>query len=251
MTDLAWQAPIPGLRTLIRGPVPIRRIQVYGQRCSGTHAIIKLIEANFGADAFTDICGFKHWFVPPQILFPADTLALTIAREPHDWLQSLHRQPWHAHPEIKAQSFSDFIRAPWHSYWDHEFWGVDPAHPVYGTEMLHERDPETGERFANPVAKRTAKLRQWSGLHSRAHNIALLDHAAVLGHPRDVIAALSAATGLAMADAFVPIDTYKGNGRKPFVTHPVVPLSAEDAAHVDRWLDPQVEAGFGFTRPRP
>ena len=246
MPDLAWQTPLDGLRVLRRGRVPIRRIQVYGQRCSGTHAIIKLIEANFGPAAFTEAFGFKHWFVPPQTLFPPDTLVLVIARAPHDWLRSLHRQPWHAHPTIKTLPFDAFIRAPWHSYWDADFWGVDADHPVRGTEMLHERDPDTGARFANPVAKRTAKLRHWAGLHHRAHNLALLALDAVRRDPRAVVESLAGITGLPMPGGFVPITTYKGDGATPVPVRTAEPLSPDDARFVAEWLDPTVERLFGF-----
>ncbi|MGT2514374.1 hypothetical protein ACVOMT_09185 [Sphingomonas panni] len=189
--------------------------------------------------------------MPEQVLFPRDVLVLAVARDPVDWVRSLHRQPWHAHPELKALGFSDFIRAPWHSYWDREFWGVEDDHPVLGREMLHERCPDTGERFANPLAKRTAKLRHWSGLHDRAHHVALLSHEAFVADPAGVIADLSAATGLAMADPFVAQDSYKGQGKRPFTPTAYAEISDADRAHIHAWLDPEVEARFGFDIPMP
>ena len=246
-----WTTPRAGLSILRRGDTPIRAIQVYGQRCSGTNVLIRSIEANLGPTAFTESYGFKHWFVPEQVLFPRDVMVLAVARDPVDWVRSLHRQPWHAHPELKALGFSDFIRAPWHSYWDKEFWGVEDDHPVLGREMLHERCPDTGERFANPLAKRTAKLRHWSGLHDRAHHVALLSHEAFVADPAGVIADLSAATGLPMADPFVSQDSYKGQGKRPFTPTAYADISDTDRAHIHAWLDPEVEARFGFTIPVP
>ena len=247
----SWTTPRPGLSLLRRGDAPIRSIQVYGQRCSGTNVLIRSIEANLGRDAFTEGYGFKHWFVPEQVLFPRDVMVLAVARDPVDWVRSLHRQPWHAHPDLKALDFSDFIRAPWHSYWDHEFWGVEDDHPVLGREMLHERCPATGRRFANALAKRTAKLRHWSGLHNRAHHVALLGHDAFCADPAGVIADLSAATGLAHAQPYVPQDSYKGQGHRPFTPTVYPPLSAADLDHIHAWLDPEVEARFGFAIPEP
>lgn len=244
-----WTTPRPGLSILRRGDAPIRSIQVYGQRCSGTNVLIRSIEANLGRDAFTEAYGFKHWFVPEQVLFPRDVMVLAVARDPVDWVRSLHRQPWHAHPELKVLGFSDFIRAPWHSYWDREFWGVEDDHPVLGREMLHERCPDTGERFANPLAKRTAKLRHWSGLHDRAYHIALLAHDAFVADPAGVIADLSAACQLPMADPFISQDSYKGQGKRPFAPTAYPDISAADRAHIYAWLDPEVEARFGFDIP--
>lgn len=242
-----WHTPLPGLRVLIRGRVRIRHIQVYGMRCSGTHAIIKLIEANLGRDAFTERYGFKHWWVPPQILFQPDVLVLAIARAPDAWLHSLHRQPWHVHESSRGLSFGAFVRTPWYSVWDDQFWGVDASHPMFGTEMMHERDLQTGERFADPVTMRTETLRHWAGLHGRAHNLALLDYEAVRTMPHRVIETLSAATGLPIAEGgFRPLDTYKGHGIKPFVSSSYPPLSDEDRAHVDSRLDPALEALFSM-----
>lgn len=235
-----------GLRILRRSDQPIEAFQVYGQRCSGTHAIIRLIEANFGPAAFTELYGFKHWFVPEQMLFPASVMVVVIARDPVEWIQSLHRNPWHAHQSLRGLAFGDFIRAPWHSVWDEEFWSVDRTHPIYGTEMMHERDPRTGRRFANAIAKRTAKLRHWADLHTRAHNLALVNAGLVRSSPARLVASLAEATGLRPAHPFVPIDTYKGHGIKRFIP-PVYPdLSPVDQAHLRTWLDPDVEALFGF-----
>ncbi|KQN00432.1 hypothetical protein [Sphingomonas sp. Leaf25] len=244
-----WTSPRPGLSLLRRGHAPIRAIQVYGQRCSGTNVLIRSIEANLGPAAFTESCGFKHWFVPEQVLFPRDVMVLVIARDAVDWVRSLHRQPWHAHPELKALGFSDFIRAPWHSYWDQEFWGVDSDHPVLGREMLHERCPMTGDRFANPLAKRTAKLRHWSELGDRAHHVALLGQDAFLADPQGVIDALAAATGLTRSEPFVSHDSYKGQGFRKFVPTRYDRVSDADLAHIHAWLDPDVEARFGFDIP--
>lgn len=244
-----WHSPRPGLTLLRRGDEPVRAIQVYGQRCSGTNVLIRAIEANLGRDAFTEACGFKHWFVPEQILFPRDVMVLAVARDPVDWVRSLHRQPWHAHPELKALGFSDFIRAEWHSYWDTEFWGVEGDHPVLGREMLHERCPTTGRRFANALAKRTAKLRHWSELHDRAHHVALLSHEAFVADPAGVIADLSAATGIAQVGPYVAQDSYKGQGHRPFTPTAYAPVSDADLAHIHAWLDPEVEARFGFDIP--
>jgi len=250
-THDGWSNPRPGLTILRRGDAPIRAIQVYGQRCSGTNVLIRSIEANLGRAAFTESYGFKHWFVPEQVLYPRDVMVLTVARDPVDWVRSLHRQPWHAHPELKRLDFSDFIRAPWHSYWDSEFWGVEDDHPVLGREMLHERCPHTGERFANPLAKRTAKLRHWSGLHDRAHHVALLGYDSFLADPAGVIADLASATGLATADPFIAQDSYKGQGRRTFTPTAYPPVSDADLDHIHAWLDPAVEARFGFSINEP
>ena len=245
--SLNWLQPLPGLRVVKRGDVPITRVQIYGQRCSGTNLVTRAIEANMPGVAITEAFGFKHWFVPPQTLFVKDTLVLVVARDAYDWARSLHRQPWHAHPELKAKPFDAFNRSDWHSYWDDHFGHIEPGHPMHGDEMLHERNPETGERFANCIAKRTAKLRHWSSLTNRAHNVALLGYDAFARDPAAFVTALAAAMGLERHEPFVPITSYKGQGHAPYVPTAYPDLAAEDAAHIAAWLDPEVEAAFGLS----
>jgi hypothetical protein len=244
---LNWHQPLPGLRIIKRGDVPITRIQIYGQRCSGTNIVTRTIEANMPDAEITEAFGFKHWFVPPQTLFVKDTLVLVVARDAYDWARSLHRQPWHAHPDLKAQPFDAFIRSRWHSYWDDHFGHIEPGHPMQGDEMLHERDPETGERFANCIAKRTAKLRHWSSLTDRAHNVALLGYDAFTRDPAAFLTALGTVTGIAYRDTFVPITSYKGQGYAPYVPTSYPELAPADAEHITAWLDPEVEAAFGLS----
>ncbi len=244
---LNWRQPLPGLRIVKRGDVPITRVQIYGQRCSGTNLVTRAIEANMPGVEITEAFGFKHWFVPPQTLFVNDTLVIVVARDAFDWARSLHRQPWHAHPDLKAKPFDAFIRSEWHSYWDDHLDHIEPGHPMYGSEMLHERDPETGTRFANCIAKRTAKLRHWAALTSRAHNVALLGYDAFARDPEAFVAALADAIGVARHDPFVPITSYKGQGHAPYVPTFYPDLAGDDADHIAGWLDPDIEAAFGLS----
>ncbi|MBZ6378355.1 hypothetical protein B5C34_13295 [Pacificimonas flava] len=225
---------------------PLRRIQVYGQRCSGTNALIRTLEANFEQGTFTEQFGFKHWFVPHELLIPDDALVLVIARNPESWLRSLHRNPWHAHPDLKALSFADFIRSEWHSYWDGDFWGVGPAHPLRGREMMHERDPATGQRFRNPLALRTAKLRHWTKLAERAPNVCLVPFELFRDRPEEVVRQLSAIVPHRRPGAFVAVDSYKGHGKRPFRPKDPAPLDQTDRNFVFSQLDPGVESLFGY-----
>ena len=242
----AWTNPIPGLQIVKRGDVPITRIQIYGSRCSGTNLVTRTIEANLPSVEMTEAFGFKHWFVPRQSVFVKDTLVVVVARDAFDWVRSLHRQPWHAHPDLKAQPFDAFIRSHWHSYWDEHFGHVEPGHPMLGAEMLHERDPATGERFANCIAKRTAKLRHWAALPSRAHNVALVGYDSFARDPAKFVTALAEAAGIAAPAAFEAITSYKGQGHEPYRPTRYADLAAADAGHIEAWLDPEVEAAFGL-----
>lgn len=241
-----WHEALPGLRILQRGRERVRFVQIYGQRCSGTNVLARLLEHNLGAGLFAERYGFKHWFVPDQVLFGPDVLVVVIARDAFDWLRSLHRQPWHVHPDTKALDFSRFIRAEWHSVWDHHVGGIDEHHPLQNREMLHERDPVTGLRFASPLAKRRAKLAHWAGLETRAPNLALLSYETLRRQPEAVIAALAEATRLPAARPFRPVDTYKGQEIRPFLPIRYDPLTSLDRDWIEAQIDADVEALYGL-----
>ena len=240
----AWTKAMPGLGFRLRAPTDIRRIQVFGERCSGTNFVARTIERVFGEDVLTDAFGFKHWFVPDQLLFTADVLVLVVARSPHDWLRSLHRQPWHT-TGMAELPFSQFIRTPWASFWDEAFAGIDATHPMLGREMMHERDPATGQRFANPVALRTAKLRHWAGLTERAHNVALLGYEAIRHDTVGMLDEIAAITGLTRGP-YRPVSSYKGQGFFRYQPSHYEPLGNDDRDHVAEWSDASLERLFGF-----
>ena len=225
------------------------RFQVYGQRCSGTNALIRLIESNFDTLTFTEEFGFKHWLVPETRELPDDVFVIVIAREVGQWLRSLHRRPWHAHPEVKALDFSDFIRAPWRTQWDTDFWGIDEAHPDFGQPIAEELCPRTQGPFANPVAMRSAKLANWRSTGERAAGHMLLSHCELLADPEDVVRRIAEATGAEPRAEFVPVATYKGQGIKAFALERYPELSANDTRHVAEHVDPALEGMFGLTVP--
>lgn len=113
--------------------------------------------------------------------------------------------------------------------------------------MLHERDPVTGARFANCIAKRTAKLRHWADLPSRAHNVALVSYNAFARAPDQFVADLAEAIGLEWPETFVPVTSYKGQGHFPYAATSYDALTADDVAHIKQWLDAVVEAKFGLS----
>lgn len=129
----------------------IRRYHVFGQRCSGTNALIRFVEQNFPDLNFCEKAGFKHWAVPFDRTVASDTLVIVIARDILSWLQSLYRKPWHAHPDLKAMNFSDFIRSEWRSVRDEDFWGIEPGDGQYGKPIREEQCPLTGLPFENSI----------------------------------------------------------------------------------------------------
>lgn len=223
-----------------------RRFQVYGQRCSGTNALIKLLERNLEDIEFTEEFGFKHWLVPPGVEIPDDVFVIVIARQVDQWLRSLHAKPWHAHPDLKDLEFGEFIRAEWRSVWDDDFWGIDKEHPKFGQPIEEELCPRTGLPFPNAIAMRTAKLRNWIEVATRAAGHALVSHSEVVSRPEELMARLARASGSKTREEFMPVTTYKGGETRRFVPKDYPPLQTTDAAFVRRYLDNAVERQFAL-----
>ena len=221
-----------------------RRFQVYGQRCSGTNALIKLLEQNLEDLHFTEDYGFKHWLLPAQIEIPDDVFVIVIARRPDHWLRSLHATPWHAHPDLKAMDFSEFIRSEWRTVWDEDFWGMDSQHPNFGRPITQEMCPEARAPFCNPIAMRTAKLQNWVSTASRARGHLLINHAELVADPRGVLLRIACASQTRTRDAMKPVSSYKGHGKKPFRISTYQELSEEDLLHVSRHISPEIEEKF-------
>ncbi|ANU08691.1 hypothetical protein [Paraurantiacibacter namhicola] len=220
----------------------IERFTVFGQRCSGTNALIKLVETNFPTLPFCEETGFKHWLVPENRPIPSDLLVIVIVREVESWLRSLHRNPWHVVPEMRDLEFSDFIRAEWRTVWDEDFWGIDASHPLYGKRIEEETCPVTGNPFANAVAMRTAKLRNWSALSRRSAAFLNVSQSELVAQPDEIVGRVAALSGHDMPTQFEPIGSYKGQGGQPFSPTRYEPLSHQDRKHVKSFLDFELEA---------
>ena len=224
-----------------------RRFQVYGQRCSGTNALIKLLERNLEELEFTEDFGFKHWLVPEEVKIPDDVFVIVIARQVDQWLRSLHAKPWHAHPDLKQMDFGEFIRAEWRSVWDEDFWGIDRAEPKFGQPIEEELCPQTGSPFPNAIAMRTAKLRNWVDVASRATGHALVPHSELVTRPERLVERLAAATRLEKRKTFVPVTTYKGQDSEHFVPTRYPSVQPADAAFIESYLDQAVECHFALS----
>jgi hypothetical protein len=150
----------------------IKRIQIFGERCSGTNYLENLITSNFENVEITWDYGWKHWF-PQNINMNNhnDCLFLVLFRDPYDYLSSLHNTPHHVDENLKNLRFSDFIRKEWKCVYD-DISGIPENDPRVGTEMMFERNPDTGERFKNVLEMRNYKNKAFLSLEDSVKNYA-------------------------------------------------------------------------------
>lgn len=224
----------------------IKRFTVFGQRCSGTNALIKLIEANFPTLPFCEETGFKHWLVPEDRDIPSDLLVIVIAREVEPWLRSLHRNPWHVVPGMRSLAFSQFIRSEWLTVWDEDFWGIDASHPRFGQPISEELCPQTKRPFANAIAMRGGKLQNWLALEKRSSGFMTVSFPDLINDAPGILYRVAALSGHSVTNIFTPIDSYKGQGNRAFVPKPSAPVSGDDREHIEAHLDYDAETSFGF-----
>ena len=205
-----------------------------------------MIERNLEEQEFTEDFGFKHWLVPEAVEIPGNVFAVVIARQVDQWLRSLHAKPWHAHPDLKEKDFGEFIQAEWRSAWDEDFWGIDKANPKFGQPIEEELCPLTGSPFPNAIAMRTAKLRNWIGVASRAPGHALVSHFELISRPEELVGRLAKASRSKNREAFIPVTTYKGQDSRHFVPTEYPSLQSSDVAFIGRYLEKAVEDQFAL-----
>lgn len=223
----------------------IKRIQIYGERASGTNFLKQLLVKNIPNIAHTNQYGWKHFFPPETFPNSNKCLFIVIYRNPFDWLRSIHLQPHHTHPSLRKISFSDFIRTEWHCIWD-ELANVLPDDEKYGKEMLFERNPKTGDRFENIIKLRNAKNKAFEKLKKEVEFVEYVRYEDLIKNPLDFISKIKEKYNLFTTKEYNSIDTYKGITRKTFVPKTYASISKNDLQFIKKNLDSSIEKQIGY-----
>ena len=120
----------------------IRRVQIFGERCSGTNYLEVLLSRNFHDYSLVQDYGYKHFFGFDDLKNSDDTLFICIVRNPVDWVNSLYRMKWHIAQHLRT-SVDSFLNKEFYSYNDKSSVSKD------GTEIMTDRNIYTGERYKN------------------------------------------------------------------------------------------------------
>ncbi|MFP4328218.1 MAG: hypothetical protein ACLFQL_09440 [Paracoccaceae bacterium] len=237
-------------RVTDRPPV---QFQVIGERASATNLVRKLIEKNVRIDR-TEALGWKHG-APHMVAIPPDFLVICVVRNAESWALSMHKRPWHAHPDLQRLSFSRFIRAPWHGIIDRpshfERIPAEIVDRVEGAELQLDRHPITGQRFASLFELRRVKLAAHLGFLNRDCNLLLLRAEQVQTDPEGFVAWFSDIFGLApRGPEFSGVTRRLGNRFRLAVRErEATPeaMTPEDRAFLRAELDLDTEAALGYT----
>ncbi|MEM8576748.1 MAG: hypothetical protein AAGF60_02755 [Pseudomonadota bacterium] len=236
-----------GLLVQRRGDV--RRINVLGERSSGTNFVKRLIGQN-SALRPVELLGWKHGF-PSAAAIPPDIAVVLCVRGADNWARSMHAKPWHAAPELQRLGFSDFIRAPWTTVLDKmKYFETTGLPAAQGQPLQYDRHPLTGAPFENLFALRRAKLQGLLSYLARDCTVVLCRMEDAQAAPEAFLDRVLAPLGHARQEAFKPV--YKRLGSRfaaavPDRPAPPEEMSAEDRAFMQTQLDPAQEAALGYS----
>lgn len=232
----------------------LRDYVVFGERNSGTNFVSHLLDRNFAVfrgrhrKAGVTPYGWKHGF-PAAMAAPDDVLAVIVTRDPQTWVQSMHRTPWHAADPLRKMPLSEFIRAEWHAVVDHRGFGVRRRDPVWGQELMWDRNPENGKRFANILRLRNAKARGFLAIAELFSSSLLVRYEDVAEDPEAMLDAVAARFSLERGDVFAPIATERGRAQgAPYAPKTYAELTTDDADFIWSELDGELESRMGYAR---
>ena len=120
----------------------MKKVTIYGERCSGTNYLEELLLLNFDVELVWDY-GWKHFFGFNDLTNSDDTLFIGIIRNLEDWINSLYREKHHL-PTHLTKNIDTFLTNPVYSLID-------------GHEIMSDRNIDTGERYKNIYELRLVK----------------------------------------------------------------------------------------------
>jgi len=226
----------------------ITHLCILGERVSGTCFVQSLISSNTKLKVDTSY-GHKHFFQDIDKICNEDTsgvLFVFITRDIISWLSSMKNTPYHAELPIRnCKDFSKFIRMEWSCVYDNTS-GVSELEKIYGTEMMNERDPYSGERFKNIIAMRTAKVDHCMAIGKMVENFVHVRYEDVRDDPDTFIAQISDKFKIVPNLKFCPVTSMRGKGKVQYVPKSYPPVSKEDEKFIWENIDPCTEKSIGY-----
>jgi hypothetical protein len=221
-----------------------RLVQIFGERCSGTNFVAELLRRNLPGLLPTDHYGWKHGYADRVVDDAPECLFVVVHRDVFDWVRSLQQKPWHAGAPLRDRPLGEFVREPWWCEWGRDM-PMAEDDPRFGTEMLHERDRATGERFANVLQLRAAKQRDWAALAERVRHAVSVRYEDVAAEPKRFVREVARRFGLRRWPWFRAIRTHKG-GPRPFVATRYEPIEPADVDWIAAQVDADLERRAGY-----
>eukprot|EP00457_Paulinella_chromatophora_P007446 gb/GEZN01007469.1/.p1 GENE.gb/GEZN01007469.1/~~gb/GEZN01007469.1/.p1 ORF type:complete len:419 (-),score=54.03 gb/GEZN01007469.1/:142-1398(-) len=266
-------------------PPAISRIEIFGERRSGTNWLQNMIALNFGREMLAIHLhstragkitrgphGWKHGPVSAEFLAnsvaradpqlaTADTLFLVVVKNPYAWMLSMQRSPHEALFHV-GLALPLFIRKPWLSFQNQ--WTL-LARLGLGNPVLEEDLDPMGWPYSNVCRLRVGKLRAHLSLLRNAPHAVLIRYEDLLSDAEAVLRYLSTLLQLPFRQKdFVPLyetceaSSYR-TGRCQGQSKHFKPrqdwyrveqwldhFSLEDLRFLAQELDPELELSLGY-----
>lgn len=126
----------------------IEKVQIFGERCSGTNYLQNLLLKNFDVSVTWE-CGFKHFFGFDEDKYNDKILFICIVRNPVDWINILYIKKWHLPNDLKKKD--NFLNKEFYSINDESSDSKDYS------EIMKDRNIYTNERYKNIFELRHTK----------------------------------------------------------------------------------------------
>ena len=218
------------------------RIQIFGQRCSGTTYLEKLIIKNFQQVKIINYYGFKHVFNAQlqKPILPTDRRKIIIiVREPYDWIRSVHREPHHC-ADLLGLPFADFIRAPWKAYPSKDWNNYDRK-----TRFDTIKEEKLIESFENVIACRNAKMKLFKELNENHSSVMFITYESLRDNTELTLDRIKEGFGLTYKSLFQQVYAYKDSGNK-FKPKNYIRIRKRDLQFINDRVDWNLEDYFGY-----
>jgi hypothetical protein len=127
----------------------MKKVTIYGERCSGTNYLEELLLLNFNIE-ITWNYGWKHFFGFNDLNNSDDVLFIGIIRNLYDWVNSLYREKHHL-PDSLTLNIDTFLKNEFYSF------EYNSRKKISNIEIMKDRNLETNERYKNIFELRRVK----------------------------------------------------------------------------------------------
>jgi len=172
-----------------------------------------------------------------------DALLVVLYRNPIRWLQSLQRQPHHAH-ELYGVSFADFLTRRWRTYMS------APGAEFSPDAAVRQHWVQKGaviEDEPSIFAHRAHSIARFEKFRDQAPNVAYMNYEALRRDPSACLGALATHFGMALKTPFENTNSYKGHGSKPFIETNYAPIAKADLLRILHAVDWSAEAAANYS----
>lgn len=165
-----------------------------------------------------------------------DRLFVVLVRNVYDWTRSLYNNGFGVPNHILESPFCDFLHMKY----------------MYRSKKWHAEydgfNPYKGKCFRNILELRRYKLLNYLTIARSLGNVIVARYEDILENKKEFLEYLSDSYGIKVSEAFDPISTFRGKGKKQFKKPTYKAFSQEEKETLEKLVDWDVEALFGYEK---